>query len=174
MKSVRYLNLCHTTYWVRLKREVWRLVSGLQLWLLPAFGCRPQYDNHLEQEIFGFSAWSTVLNLAIPLNLFYRMHSVASLFEVFRKVWACGERGVFTRTTEARCSQRLNEVRDECGMIRTSIRYIYKYVCVCINRDVCVYIWCSHTHTHRLSFRVYWLMIDVCVMSHNEDLMKFS
>lgn len=58
----------------------------LQLWILPAFGCRPQYDNGLEEEIFGFSIWTTVLNFAIPLNLFYRMHSVASLFEVFRHV----------------------------------------------------------------------------------------
>lgn len=58
-----------------------------QLWILPAFGCRPQYDNGLEQETFGFSIWTTVLNFAIPLNLFYRMHSVASLFEVFRRVW---------------------------------------------------------------------------------------
>lgn len=58
-----------------------------QLWILPAFGCRPQYDNGLEQETFGFSIWMTVLNFAIPLNLFYRMHSVASLFEVFRRVW---------------------------------------------------------------------------------------
>lgn len=57
-----------------------------QLWILPAFGCRPQYDNGLEQETFGFSIWMTVLNFAIPLNLFYRMHSVASLFEVFRRV----------------------------------------------------------------------------------------
>lgn len=57
-----------------------------QLWILPAFGCRPQYDNGLEQETFGFAIWTTVLNFAIPLNLFYRMHCVASLFEVFRKV----------------------------------------------------------------------------------------
>ncbi|RXN36441.1 otopetrin-1 [Labeo rohita] len=56
-----------------------------QLWILPAFGCRPQYDNDLEQETFGYSVWTTVLNVAIPMNLFYRMHSVASLFEVFRK-----------------------------------------------------------------------------------------
>lgn len=61
--------------------------SSLQLWILPAFGCRPQYDNGLEQETFGFAIWTTVLNFAIPLNLFYRMHCVASLFEVFRKVW---------------------------------------------------------------------------------------
>lgn len=70
----------------------WRLnsfhfVLFFQLWILPAFGCRPQYDNGLEQETFGFSIWTTVLNFAIPLNLFYRMHSVASLFEVFRRVW---------------------------------------------------------------------------------------
>ncbi|KAJ8382284.1 hypothetical protein SKAU_G00030620 [Synaphobranchus kaupii] len=58
----------------------------LHLWLLPAFGCRPQYDNRLEQETFGFAIWTTVLNFAMPLNLFYRMHSVANLFEVFRKV----------------------------------------------------------------------------------------
>ncbi|XP_016386671.1 otopetrin-1-like [Sinocyclocheilus rhinocerous] len=56
------------------------------LWILPAFGCRPQYDSGLEKETFGYSVWTTVLNLAIPMNLFYRMHSVASLFEVFRKV----------------------------------------------------------------------------------------
>ncbi|KAF7208239.1 proton channel OTOP1 [Nothobranchius furzeri] len=62
------------------------LMCNISLWILPAFGCRPQYDNGLEQETFGFSAWTTVLNFAVPLSLFYRMHSVASLFEVFRRV----------------------------------------------------------------------------------------
>lgn len=61
-------------------------VCLFQLWILPAFGCRPQYDNGLEQETFGFSIWTTVLNFAIPLNLFYRMHAVSSLFEVFCQV----------------------------------------------------------------------------------------
>ncbi|KAL7861061.1 hypothetical protein AOLI_G00174100, partial [Acnodon oligacanthus] len=56
------------------------------LWILPAFGCRPQFDNGLEEASFGFSIWSTVLNFALPMSLFYRMHSVASLFEVFRKI----------------------------------------------------------------------------------------
>ncbi|XP_015253915.1 PREDICTED: otopetrin-1 [Cyprinodon variegatus] len=62
------------------------LLCNISLWILPAFGCRPQYDNGLEEETFGFTSWTTVLNFAIPLNLFYRMHSVASLFEVFRRV----------------------------------------------------------------------------------------
>ncbi|XP_058487432.1 proton channel OTOP1 [Solea solea] len=66
--------------------SVFLIMCNISLWILPAFGCRPQYDNGLEQETFGFSIWITVLNFAIPLNLFYRMHSVASLFEVFRRV----------------------------------------------------------------------------------------
>ncbi|KAM8915648.1 proton channel OTOP1 isoform 1-T1 [Spinachia spinachia] len=65
---------------------VFLIMCNISLWILPAFGCRPQYENGLEQETFGFSVWTTVLNFAIPLNLFYRMHSVASLFEVFRRV----------------------------------------------------------------------------------------
>ncbi|CAN9512454.1 unnamed protein product [Ophioblennius macclurei] len=74
-----------------IKRQILKNISvllimcNISLWILPAFGCRPQYDNGLEQETFGFSIWTTVLNFAIPLNLFYRMHSVASLFEVFRR-----------------------------------------------------------------------------------------
>ncbi|XP_061584654.1 proton channel OTOP1 [Cololabis saira] len=62
------------------------IMCNISLWILPAFGCRPQYDNGLEREIFGFSTWTAILSFAIPLNLFYRMHSVASLFEVFRRV----------------------------------------------------------------------------------------
>lgn len=94
----RLCQYCVTSLWccphVATKNKIngWRLNSlhfilFFQLWILPAFGCRPQYDNGLEQETFGFGIWTTVLNFAIPLNLFYRMHSVASLFEVFRRVW---------------------------------------------------------------------------------------
>ncbi|XP_030622705.1 proton channel OTOP1 [Chanos chanos] len=74
------------------KREILKNITvflfmcNISLWILPAFGCRPQFENGLEQETFGFTVWTTVLNFAIPLNLFYRMHSMASLFEVFRKV----------------------------------------------------------------------------------------
>ncbi|XP_052471025.1 proton channel OTOP1-like [Carassius gibelio] len=65
---------------------IFLFMCNISLWILPAFGCRPQYDSGLEQDTFGHSAWTTVLNLAIPMNLFYRTHSVASLFQVFRKV----------------------------------------------------------------------------------------
>ncbi|KAL4679543.1 hypothetical protein H8959_009193 [Pygathrix nigripes] len=53
------------------------------LWIPPAFGCRPEYDNGLEEIVFGFEPWIIVVNLAMPFSIFYRMHAAASLFEVY-------------------------------------------------------------------------------------------
>ncbi|XP_062991197.1 proton channel OTOP1 [Elgaria multicarinata webbii] len=57
-------------------------LCNLSLWIPPAFGCRPEYDNGLEEMVFGFEPWIIVVNLAMPFSIFYRMHSAASLFEV--------------------------------------------------------------------------------------------
>ncbi|KAJ0023080.1 hypothetical protein NQD34_002979 [Periophthalmus magnuspinnatus] len=70
----------------RLKRKLLKNITLFLTMCNISFGCRPQYDNGLEEETFGFEIWTTVLNFAVPLNLFYRMHAVASLFEVFRRV----------------------------------------------------------------------------------------
>ncbi|XP_067386416.1 proton channel OTOP1 [Emydura macquarii macquarii] len=70
------------------KRRVLRNIAAflflcnLSLWIPPAFGCRPEYDNGLEEIVFGFEPWIIVVNLAMPFSIFYRMHSAASLFEV--------------------------------------------------------------------------------------------
>ncbi|XP_044274183.1 proton channel OTOP1 [Varanus komodoensis] len=61
---------------------VFLFLCNLSLWIPPAFGCRPQYDNGLEEMVFGFEPWIIVVNLAMPFSIFYRMHSAASLFEV--------------------------------------------------------------------------------------------
>ncbi|KAM4709296.1 proton channel OTOP1 [Discoglossus pictus] len=60
-------------------------LCNISLWILPAFGCRPQYDNGLEEVVFGFEPWIIVVNLAMPFSIFYRMHSASSLFEVYCK-----------------------------------------------------------------------------------------
>lgn len=54
-----------------------------QLWIMPAFGARPQFDYHTESDFYKFSMWATVVNIGLPFGIFYRMHSVASLFEVY-------------------------------------------------------------------------------------------
>lgn len=54
-----------------------------QLWIMPAFGARPQFDHDTESNFYKFSMWATVVNIGLPFGIFYRMHSVASLFEVY-------------------------------------------------------------------------------------------
>ncbi|XP_041127596.1 proton channel OTOP1 [Polyodon spathula] len=65
---------------------VFLFLCNISLWILPAFGCRPQFDNGIEEETFGYTIWTTIVTVAMPLNLFYRMHSVVSLTDVFRNV----------------------------------------------------------------------------------------
>ncbi|XP_043918532.1 proton channel OTOP1-like [Protopterus annectens] len=59
------------------------LLSNISLWILPAFGCRPQYDSGLEEAVYGFENWVSIVNIAMPFAIFYRMHSAALLFEVY-------------------------------------------------------------------------------------------
>ncbi|XP_023375955.1 otopetrin-1 [Pteropus vampyrus] len=74
------------------KRRVLRNIAAflflcnISLWIPPAFGCRPEYDNGLEEIVFGFEPWIIAVNLAMPFSIFYRMHAAASLFEVYCKI----------------------------------------------------------------------------------------
>ncbi|XP_029691873.1 proton channel OTOP2 isoform X1 [Takifugu rubripes] len=59
------------------------LLGNLILWIMPAFGARPQFDHNTEMDFYKFNLWATVVNVGLPFGIFYRMHSVASLFEVY-------------------------------------------------------------------------------------------
>ncbi|XP_034047199.1 proton channel OTOP2 isoform X2 [Thalassophryne amazonica] len=61
------------------------LLGNIILWIMPAFGARPQFDYDAETDFFTFDIWAAVVNVGLPFGIFYRMHSVASLFEVFVK-----------------------------------------------------------------------------------------
>ncbi|XP_029294153.1 proton channel OTOP2-like [Cottoperca gobio] len=62
---------------------VFLLLGNVILWIMPAFGARPQFDHDTETEFYQFNMWAAVVNVGLPFGIFYRMHSVASLFEVF-------------------------------------------------------------------------------------------
>ncbi|KAM6966345.1 proton channel OTOP2 [Tautogolabrus adspersus] len=62
---------------------VFLLLGNIILWIMPAFGARPQFDHDTETEFYQFNLWAVVVNVGLPFGIFYRMHSVASLFEVF-------------------------------------------------------------------------------------------
>ncbi|XP_056871645.1 proton channel OTOP2-like isoform X2 [Takifugu flavidus] len=58
------------------------LLANVILWIMPAFGARPEFDHPAEMNIYTFTMWSAIVNIGLPFGIFYRMHSVASLFEV--------------------------------------------------------------------------------------------
>ncbi|MBN3307573.1 OTOP3 protein, partial [Amia calva] len=58
------------------------ILANIMLWVIPAFGIHPQFENGLGKQFFGFSAWFVIVNLGQPLGVFYRMHSVAALLEL--------------------------------------------------------------------------------------------
>ncbi|XP_018560170.1 proton channel OTOP2 isoform X1 [Lates calcarifer] len=59
------------------------LMGNIILWIMPAFGARPQFDLDTESKFYNFNMWAAIVNVGLPFGIFYRMHSVASLFEVF-------------------------------------------------------------------------------------------
>ncbi|XP_071318329.1 proton channel OTOP3-like [Trachinotus anak] len=58
------------------------ILSNIMLWVIPAFGVHPQFENGLGKQFFGFSTWFILVNLGQPLSVFYRMHSVGALMEL--------------------------------------------------------------------------------------------
>ncbi|XP_030262441.1 proton channel OTOP2-like [Sparus aurata] len=59
------------------------LLANIILWIMPAFGARPQFDHPVEIHFYKFAMWAAIVNIGLPFGIFYRMHSVASLFEVY-------------------------------------------------------------------------------------------
>ncbi|XP_057717153.1 proton channel OTOP2-like [Corythoichthys intestinalis] len=59
------------------------MLANVILWIMPAFGARPQFDHTLEIKFYKFNMWTAVVNIGLPFGIFYRMHSVASLLEVY-------------------------------------------------------------------------------------------
>ncbi|XP_069016091.1 proton channel OTOP3-like [Embiotoca jacksoni] len=68
----------------RVTRELcaFLILSNIVLWVIPAFGVHPQFENGLGKRFFGFSVWFVLVNVGQPLAVFYRMHSVAALMEL--------------------------------------------------------------------------------------------
>ncbi|XP_061472096.1 proton channel OTOP3 [Rhineura floridana] len=60
------------------------IMCNIILWILPSFGAHPVFENGLEKSFYGYSTWFAIVNFGLPLGVFYRMHSVGDLLEVYR------------------------------------------------------------------------------------------
>ncbi|XP_018423976.1 PREDICTED: otopetrin-2-like [Nanorana parkeri] len=59
------------------------LLCNIIFWIIPAFGARPEFDNGRELNFYGNTMWAAIVNIGLPFGIFYRLHAVASLLEVY-------------------------------------------------------------------------------------------
>ncbi|XP_028377275.1 proton channel OTOP3 [Phyllostomus discolor] len=76
---------CHLNWKRRALKELslFLILCNITLWMMPAFGIHPEFENGLEKEFYGYRTWFTIVNFGLPLGVFYRMHSVGGLVEVY-------------------------------------------------------------------------------------------
>uniref|UniRef100_A0A8C9ERF0 Otopetrin 3 n=1 Tax=Pavo cristatus TaxID=9049 RepID=A0A8C9ERF0_PAVCR len=59
------------------------VLCNIILWIMPTFGAHPVFENGLQKSFYGYSTWFAIVNFGLPLSVFYRMHSVGGLLEVY-------------------------------------------------------------------------------------------
>ncbi|NXE87627.1 OTOP3 protein, partial [Menura novaehollandiae] len=83
------LSYIHTYSHLSWKRRALREISfflvlcNIILWVMPTFGAHPVFENGIERSFYGYSTWFVIVNFGLPLGVFYRMHSVGGLLEVY-------------------------------------------------------------------------------------------
>ncbi|KFO14307.1 Otopetrin-3, partial [Balearica regulorum gibbericeps] len=83
------LSYIHSYSHLSWKRKALREISfflvlcNIILWVMPTFGAHPVFENGLEKSFYGYSTWFAIVNFGLPLSVFYRMHSIGGLLEVY-------------------------------------------------------------------------------------------
>ncbi|NWW72723.1 OTOP3 protein, partial [Climacteris rufus] len=83
------LSYIHTYSHLSWKRRALREISfflvlcNIIMWIMPTFGAHPVFENGMERSFYGYSTWFVIVNFGLPLGVFYRMHSVGGLLEVY-------------------------------------------------------------------------------------------
>ncbi|XP_054249833.1 proton channel OTOP3 [Indicator indicator] len=84
--SLSYIHSYSVLSWKRRAlREIsfFLVLCNIILWVMPTFGAHPAFENGLEKSFYGYSTWFVIVNFGLPLGVFYRMHSVGGLLEVY-------------------------------------------------------------------------------------------
>ncbi|KAM6376569.1 proton channel OTOP3 [Pluvialis apricaria] len=84
--SLSYIHsYSHLSWKRRVLREIsfFLVLCNIILWVMPTFGAHPVFENGLEKSFYGYSTWFAIVNFGLPLGVFYRMHSVGGLLEVY-------------------------------------------------------------------------------------------
>uniref|UniRef100_A0A6I8PQH9 Otopetrin 3 n=1 Tax=Ornithorhynchus anatinus TaxID=9258 RepID=A0A6I8PQH9_ORNAN len=70
------------------------LLCNVVLWIMPAFGARPQFTNNLELNFYGSSMWLTIVNICLPFGNFLpharRLQPAGGLCAILTGAWVPG------------------------------------------------------------------------------------
>ncbi|NWX48846.1 OTOP3 protein, partial [Steatornis caripensis] len=84
--SLSYIHsYSHLSWKRRALREIsfFLVLCNIILWVMPTFGAHPAFENGLEKSFYGYSTWFVIVNFGLPLSVFYRMHSLGGLLEIY-------------------------------------------------------------------------------------------
>ncbi|NXO59622.1 OTOP3 protein, partial [Aramus guarauna] len=84
--SLSYIqSYSHLSWKRKALREIsfFLVLCNIILWIMPTFGAHPVFENGLEKSFYGYSTWFAIVNFGLPLGVFYRMHSIGGLLEVY-------------------------------------------------------------------------------------------
>lgn len=66
------------------------LINNLTLWIIYTFEMQKLEASPVQLSVFGFTTWSLVLRITLPLSIFYRFHSAITFAEVWKNSYKPG------------------------------------------------------------------------------------
>ncbi|KAK2094005.1 Proton channel otop3 [Saguinus oedipus] len=70
-------------WWTLKEISLFLILCNITLWMMPEFGIHPEFENGLEKDFYGYQMWFAIVNFGLPLGVFYCLHSVGGLLEVY-------------------------------------------------------------------------------------------
>ncbi len=60
------------------------LICNLTMWVVYTFEVQKVEDSPVQQEFFGFFAWTLIQRATLPLCIFFRFHSTVILADIWK------------------------------------------------------------------------------------------
>ncbi|GAU98105.1 hypothetical protein RvY_09291 [Ramazzottius varieornatus] len=60
---------------------------NISMWSMNIFKTLRSEANPIQRQFFGFYEWTIITHVTVPLQILYRFHSAASLFEIWKHAY---------------------------------------------------------------------------------------
>jgi len=60
------------------------LIINLALWVIYTFEMQKVQASPVQQHVYGFTTWTLIVRITLPLSIFYRIHAAITFAEVWK------------------------------------------------------------------------------------------